>query len=239
MKTNATICSFLGFLFLLACNLPKTAFEEEQFPPVADFLLSQNIIIADETTVDFINTSLGHWDTTKWELGYRESQRYVDSFQYSFQYAGEKEIVLTVSGILGFDKTSKKITVHAMNPGCINYVSPKTHREDKITQIRSTNSLVTGRIEVKNDFSEPIQVSVFHSDSWLDGYYLPFKSYALGSNATLKLLYQSGDLIVGNDWGIRVIRSNGEGSCIRTIGEISSYNNGQFNVMSKRVYDGW
>ncbi|MCC7245517.1 MAG: hypothetical protein IT269_07555 [Saprospiraceae bacterium] len=242
MKTNKKLAHVLVCALcapFIACNLPKTALEEEMSPPIADLSISPSVIIADETVSHFKNTSLGNWDTSKWELGYRETQMYIDSFDYVFNYAGEKEITLTVSGVLGFDKTTEKILVYAMNPGCLNYVSPKTQNEEKIKNIRSTNTLITGKIDVKNDFAESVIISVYHSDSWLSGYYKPFESYATPANSTLRLKYQSSDLIVGNDWGISITKADGTKSCIRTIGDISVYNNALFSLSAQRIMSGW
>lgn len=223
-------------------TVSKTVTVNETLPPNASFSFSPlTNIIADKTFVNFTNLSTGTISNYYWTLGANETTSTLTNPSYRFNREGAKSIILIASGPLGQSTKTQTLTVHAMNPTCNNYNDGSSQSETKIRNIRSTGSLRTGKLTFHNDYNNvTAKVQVFHSDEWLNTSYEPFANTVWNFNAGQKssLGYNSGTLIVGNDWGIRVTFSDGSVSCIRNIQSVSTYSTTEgFVIKSSTVYN--
>ena len=239
--------TFVSFMVILSCTKPPI--EEPGGPdpdpdpdpiqPTASFSYAPNKdIIADVTTVSFYDNSSGDVESYYWDFGSYESTSTKANPSYRFDREGYKQIELTVSGPAGNDSKTVNIRVHAMDPNLHNYSAFSTQATGHIQDLRNLG-LKIGRLKVRNNYGGPVKIVLYHPDSWLEGIYTGFGQWNLPTNSTYYLNASNGqNMYIGNDWGIQVLFENGVKSCVRCLGLLSSFQNGEFYVLASDVYNG-
>ena len=218
-------------------SLKKTVVVSAPIPPNANFQYSPTTnIMAGSTTVTFTNLSTGSV-TNSWDFGGEGTSNAINP-SFIFKCEGIKTVSLTASGLAGSHTTSQTIQVYAMHPTCNNYADGTSQSTVKIQSLRSVG-LKTGQVKVLNNYTDPIKIELFHPAEWLSCSYKSFSSifWTVNPNITVQLINQGNTLIVGNDWGIKVIFSSGIESCVRTIGSLTTLQNGAFTITASDIYE--
>lgn len=210
--------------------------------PTANFSFSpESGIIADQTSVQFSNSSTGTISNYIWHFGANESTAYSSSPSYVFNREGWKTITLHVSGSAGSDaKVIQQVRVHAMDPNLYHYSYFSTQNEGHIQALRDLG-LKIGKLKVRNNYNNvDLKIRLYHPDSWLAGVYTPFADsyWSVGATKTSNIWFDNAPINIGDDWGIQFEASNGSKSAIRSIHYISTYQNGEFLVTASELYEG-
>lgn len=227
----------IGFQLLFVCScLPE---DIPTVAPNANWTINSPINIADQTSVQFENTSSGDIDSYLWnfEDGLKTSSS--KSPSYVFDYEGARKVKLTANGPNGSDEYFAYVAVHAMNPTCFNYLSGTTHGTDEINNLRNHGLVKDGFIYIKNDYSTTLTLTLYSPENWLNGKYTPKYTYTLPSGIESYVPINNEPGQFSNDWGIRVAGTNGVISCIRTLGAVSkSFNGLRYEVDASDILEG-
>ncbi len=96
--------------------------------------------------------------------------------------------------------------------------------------------LRTGQLFIANDYRGDVTIALYHpADPSRDIGHWPIRD---GSPPTRLIAPNGQELRIGQDWEIEVIFGNGVRSPRRTVGSISSYSNGAFQIKASAIYGG-
>ena len=96
--------------------------------------------------------------------------------------------------------------------------------------------LRTGQLFITNDYRGDVTIALYHpANLSRDLGHWPIRD---GSPPTRLIAPNGQELRIGQDWEIEVIFGNGVRSPRRTVGSISSYSNGAFQIKATAIYGG-
>ena len=208
-------------------------------PPTCNFAFSpQNDIIANTTSIQFRNLTTGDYTSQKWVFAAESTSSSKDP-AYTFTKEGNKIVALNIYGTFPATTCTVGFKVHAMPPSCNNYNDGSTQSEDKIRSLRNAG-LKTGRIVINNDYGAPVRIELYHPDEWLIGRYSSYANLQWpisASTISRPLGYNGTAYNIGNDWGIKILFSNGFESCIRSVNSVATYQNNTFTIKATNIYN--
>jgi hypothetical protein len=93
-----------------------------------------------------------------------------------------------------------------------------------------------GPVAIENNYNNSVvyTIQVYHPQA-------PGRIYAqwtIGNPGKTNLLHNNQPLRLGSDWGIQIVFGNGVASPIRRLDGVGSYQNGTWNVVASRVFNG-
>lgn len=100
--------------------------------------------------------------------------------------------------------------------------------------IADVPSLAIGQIRIKNDYSSPVSIRLYHSHT-------PNQIFATWQFAALEdsfLAMNNQRINIGSDWGIQIVFGNGAISTVRKVGNIGLYSNNILEVLATEIYEG-
>jgi PKD repeat protein len=215
------------------------------------FVMSPNIVyyplnggsevVADVTPIAFSSLNDG-FSTSSWYFGNGEGASNDPSPNYTFNSEGIKNVTLIKTGPGGQVSENKQIKVWATGP-CNHRDFPNNHSIDNIQFIENNGLLQTGTIKVNHNYGGCANIYLYHPNDWSNGNYTPWGNYYFqvctpGLSNTFWIGSPSNPVVLGGDWGIKIMFTNGVESCVRTLRDVGAWNNNEFVVLSSKIFEG-
>ncbi len=118
--------------------------------------------------------------------------------------------------------------------GIRNRVNVWIARWRELGQGASGSSIPIGPIVLNMNYSGAVSIRLYHPQR--PG--AVFANWNIPNQGTGNLLYNNRPTVIGGDWGIQIIFGNGVTSPIRRVDRIGTYQNGNWNVVATRIYNG-